>query len=103
MGTTGELAPQGRVLNTPLFVPVGVAVFFAFSSWSARLLFGPGPSPSIEATQWATASGRLADTGDLLVNSVGALVGTLMALLAAGLTSLVRAGGMVSRVGDPRL
>ena len=101
-GTTGGLAPRERVLNTLLFVPVGVAAFFAFSSWSARPLFGPGPSPTIEATQWATASGRLAGTGDLLVNSVGALVGTLMALLAAGLTSLVRAGGMVSRVGDPR-
>lgn len=101
-GTTGGLALQERVLNTLLFVPVGVAAFFAFSSWSARPLFGPGPSLSIEATQWATASGRPADTGDLLGNSVGALVGTLMALLAAGLTSLVRAGGMVSRVGDPR-
>ena len=85
---TGGLALQERVMNTLLFVPIGVAAFFAFSSWSARLLFGPALSLTIESTQWALASDRSPDTGDLLVNGVGSLLGSLMALTAVGVVGV---------------
>ena len=85
---TGGLVLQERVMNTLLFVPIGVAAFFAFSSWPARLLFGPALSLTIESTQWALASGRSVDTGDLLVNGVGALIGTLTALMAVAIVGL---------------
>ncbi|MEU3309790.1 VanZ family protein [Nocardiopsis sp. NPDC006832] len=85
---TGGLALQERVLNTLLFVPIGIAAFFAFSSWSARLLFGPALSSTIETTQWVLAADRLPDTGDLLVNGVGSLFGTLFALTAVGLVEV---------------
>ncbi|MFE1101203.1 VanZ family protein [Nocardiopsis alba] len=88
-GHSGGLALQERVLNTLLFVPIGIAAFFAFDSWAARLLFGPALSLLIETGQWALATGRLADTGDLLVNGAGSLLGTLFALVAVGVVSLL--------------
>ena len=85
---TGGLALQERVMNTLLFVPIGIAAFFAFPSWSARLLFGPALSLTIESTQWALAAGRSPDTGDLLVNGGGSLFGTLIALTAVGVVGV---------------
>ncbi|WP_017589476.1 VanZ family protein [Nocardiopsis ganjiahuensis] len=91
-GTTGGVALQERTLNTLLFVPIGVVAFFAFGSWPARVLFGPALSLAVEAAQWALPWGRLADTGDLMVNSVGAVVGTLLAAGAVGVVAVVRPG-----------
>lgn len=87
-GHSAGLALQERTLNTLLFVPVGIVAFFAFGSWTARLAFGPGLSLTIETAQWALAAGRAADVGDLMVNSVGSLVGTLMALSAVVVVGL---------------
>ena len=84
-----------------LFVPVGIVAFFAFGSWAARLFFGPMLSLTIEASQWALAAGRTADTGDLLVNGTGSLVGTLMALGALVLVGAVRSRGSAS-LGEAR-
>ncbi|WP_460776651.1 VanZ family protein [Nocardiopsis nanhaiensis] len=86
-GHSYGLALQERALNALLFVPVGIAAFFAFSSWSARIFFGPVLSLTVETTQWALAADRMADTGDLLVNSAGSWVGTLLALVAVAMTS----------------
>lgn len=95
-GHNGGLALQERTLNALLFVPVGIVAFFAFGSWAARVLFGPALSLTIEASQWALAAGRTADTGDLLVNGVGSLVGTLLALSAIVLVGAVRSRGSAS-------
>ncbi|GHC93251.1 hypothetical protein GCM10007079_42460 [Nocardiopsis terrae] len=92
-GTSGGLALQERTLNTLLFVPVGVLAFFAFGSWTARVLFGPGLSLTVEAAQWALPWNRMADTGDLLVNSAGSVAGTLFALAAVGAVAVARPGG----------
>ncbi|GAA1082236.1 VanZ family protein [Nocardiopsis metallicus] len=89
-GTTGGLALQERVLNTLLFVPIGVVAFFAFSSWVARLLFGPALSLTVEASQWALPWGRIANIGDLMVNSAGSLIGTLIAALSVGVVTAIR-------------
>lgn len=86
-GHSDGLALQERTLNTLLFVPIGIASFFAFRSWTARLFFGPVLSLTIEGSQWALAADRMADTGDLLVNGVGSLGGTLLALIA---TTIIR-------------
>jgi hypothetical protein len=88
--TTGGLVFQERVLNILLFVPIGVVAFFAFSSWSARLLFGPALSLTVEAAQWALPWGRTADMGDLMVNSAGSVIGTLMAALSVGVVAAIR-------------
>ncbi|GAA1456178.1 VanZ family protein [Nocardiopsis exhalans] len=89
-GTTGGLALQERVLNTLLFVPIGVVAYFAFSSWTARLLFGPALSLTVEASQWALPWGRMADIGDLMVNSAGSVIGTLIAAFSVGAVSAIR-------------
>lgn len=88
--TNGGLVLQERVLNTLLFVPIGVVAFFAFGSRTARVLFGPALSLTVEASQWALPWGRMADMGDLMVNSVGSVVGTLMAAGATGVVAAVR-------------
>ena len=89
-GTTGGLALQERVLNALLFVPIGVVAFLASGSWTTRLLSGPALSLTVEAAQWALPWGRVADTGDLMVNSAGSLAGTLIAALAVGVAAVIR-------------
>lgn len=102
-GTTGGLVLQERVLNTLLFVPIGVVAFFAFSAWTARLLCGPALSLTVEASQWALPWGRLADIGDLMVNSAGSLVGTLLAAVSVALVSTLRPVPAAGNGEDDRL
>ncbi|MFD3683820.1 VanZ family protein [Nocardiopsis sp. NPDC058631] len=60
---------EEKALNALLFVPLGILAFFSFSSWWVRLLFGPSLSVVVEALQWITAMGKVADTADALANS----------------------------------
>ncbi|GAA1442797.1 hypothetical protein GCM10009602_20920 [Nocardiopsis tropica] len=91
IGTMGEPAQYAalilkeKAMNALLFVPLGILAFFAFSPWWARLLFGPALSVSVETLQWAVGAGRVADTGDVLANSGGFLVGAGMAAVSAAL------------------
>jgi hypothetical protein len=75
-----SMMAQEKIANALLFVPLALVAFHAFSSWPARVFFGPAISILIETVQWALASGRSADTGDVLMNTIGSLTGTAMAL-----------------------
>ncbi|WP_433701559.1 VanZ family protein [Nocardiopsis sp. CA-288880] len=76
---------EEKAMNALLFVPLGILAFFAFSPWWARLSFGPILSVSVETLQWAAGAGRAADTGDVLANSAGFLVGAGMAAASAAI------------------
>lgn len=82
---------EEKTVNALHFVPVGIIAFHAFSSWAPRLLSGPALSVTIESVQWVMASGRSTDVGDLLINSLGSLIGTGMAVGSViGVQFLVR-------------
>ena len=70
--------------NVTLFVPLGAALA-AF--WHRRGLVLPlalalAVSIAVETFQWAVPSGRIANSADVLANTVGALIGVLLAVLA---------------------
>ncbi|MDR2255271.1 MAG: VanZ family protein [Arthrobacter sp.] len=73
-------------LNVLLFIPLGV-LGVRLLGWHpiATVLFGFGVSLAIEATQYTGLFGlfcryRVADVGDLITNTLGALIGVLLAL-----------------------
>lgn len=72
---------SGHLLGLLLFVPVGILAFYAFTRCWARLAFGPALSVSIESVQWAMAAGNIADTADVMLNTAGSLVGTVIAMV----------------------
>jgi hypothetical protein len=70
--------------NVTLFVPLGAALA-AF--WYRRgplvpLAVAIAVSVTVETFQWAVPSGRIANSADVLANTVGALIGVLLAVLA---------------------
>ena len=76
------------LLNVLLFIPVGIfAVRWLRANAVLATLLGAGLSLLIEATQFTgvwgiyTCAYRVADVDDLLVNTTGALIGTLLAYL----------------------
>jgi len=79
---------EEKALNALLFVPLGILSYFSFSSWWARASFGPAVSVAIEAIQWTTGMGNVADTADVLANSSGHVVGVGLAAAASGLFAL---------------
>ncbi|GAB3207777.1 VanZ family protein [Marinactinospora thermotolerans] len=85
-GVDDNVAPsllvQEKTVNTLLFIPIGIVAFAAFSSWAARLAFGPGLSFTIEFLQWAMAATRSSELADFVVNSAGHLIGLAMAVAA---------------------
>ena len=75
-----EAALRGRgdqlvIANVALFIPVGLA--FALQRWSMRraLVVAAALSVVSETMQYATDSGRVAQVDDVIVNTVGALIG----------------------------
>lgn len=89
-----SLVLEERLLNFVLFVPVGILAFYAFTRWWARIFFGTALSVGIETIQWAMAAGHLAHTGDVAVNTSGALAGTVVAAISLGAARWVHAGGL---------
>lgn len=76
------------LFNVVLFIPVGIlAVRWARANILTGTLIGAGLSLVIEATQltgiWGiyTCAYRVADVDDLMVNTTGAFIGTLLAYL----------------------
>ena len=68
--------------NVTLFVPLGAALAAA---WTRRrphavLLAAVLVSVAVEAFQWAVPSGRIANSADVLANTVGAALGIGLAL-----------------------
>ncbi|GAA1899377.1 hypothetical protein GCM10009716_06510 [Streptomyces sodiiphilus] len=81
-----EMYIRQLTANALMFVPLPALVRTSFgrASVTQTLLACIGLSAFIELTQWLQSAGRVADVDDLLLNSVGATVGTVIHLAAAG-------------------
>jgi glycopeptide antibiotics resistance protein len=87
------------IANILLFVPLGLLLRLAVprASWVVPAVLGVGLSGAIEVLQMGTA--RVSDPRDILANTVGALLGVVLAaaILAVGR----RSRGAVERRGQP--
>jgi len=76
----GDLGMLDVLLNILLFVPLGAGLVFRGLSWRRAMLLGAALSLAIEVTQYFAIPGRDASLSDLLTNTTGTLVGSLLAL-----------------------
>jgi len=69
--------------NITLFVPLGAALaaLWCRRSFLIVLLLAAGVSVAVEVFQWAYPSGRIANTADVIANTVGAALGITIARL----------------------
>lgn len=67
--------------NVTLFVPFGAALAALWSrrSWLVVLLAGTMVSISVEVFQWAFPTGRIANSADVIANTVGVGLGITLA------------------------
>ncbi len=72
--------PYEPLANVLLFVPLGLLVSTLGWRLGAVLGFGFGVSVVIEVTQYLLDIGRTADVNDVIENTLGVLVGCLVAL-----------------------
>ena len=73
--------------NVTLFVPLGasLATLWWRRRWTLPLGLAVGVSVGVELFQWAFPTGRIANSADVLANTVGAALGIVIArLLHAG-------------------
>jgi len=95
----GELGAVDVILNVLLFVPLGAALAHAGSSWRRALLLGSALSLSVELLQATIVFGRDASVGDFLTNSLGTVLGALLARrLPAWLRPTPRAAARLAAV-----
>lgn len=69
----------GSIANVLLFVPLGAALRSKGLPIRATALIGLLTSVVVEGAQWAVISGRTTSTDDVLLNTLGALVGHALA------------------------
>ncbi len=72
--------------NVTLFVPLGasLALLLCRRSWSVPLVLALLVSVAVETFQWAMPTGRIANSADVIANTVGAAVGVSIARLLGG-------------------
>jgi len=76
--------------NIAMFIPLGFLIFFVLprSRWWLALLICPALSITIEVVQGVALSQRFATVSDVIANTLGGIIGVLLAL---GLRRLVNA------------
>jgi len=92
--------------NIAMFVPLGFLIFYVLprSRWWLALVICPALSILIEITQGVALAQRFASIGDVVANSLGGLVGALLALALRSVINrrdrrmLARYGVLVARV-----
>jgi len=69
--------------NVLMFLPLGflVSMLLPVRVWWLALVILPGLSVAIELTQAAALSARFATVSDVIANSTGAVIGTLLAVM----------------------
>lgn len=69
--------------NVLMFVPLGflVSMLLPLRGWWMALIICPGASVAIEITQSLALSARFATVSDVVSNSIGALVGAVLAVM----------------------
>ena len=82
-GIPGGVVLVEVALNVALFVPLSLLGAFLLDRWrvASWLLAGLGVTVLVEAVQLAFLPGRSASLRDVLANTVGALLGLLLARL----------------------
>lgn len=75
----GALGTVDVLLNVLLFVPFGVALRLTGARPGSIALIGLGVSVAIELLQWKVIPGRDASISDVITNTVGTLLGGLVA------------------------
>lgn len=90
----GPLGGVDFLANVVLFLPLGVALAAGGRSPARALWMSAALSLAIEACQWRLVPGRDASAGDVLANSLGAVVG---ALAASHRTTLLRPSPQAAR------
>jgi glycopeptide antibiotics resistance protein len=80
--------------NVTLFVPLGavLASLWPRRSWIVPLGAAVLVSVGVEVFQWAYPSGRIANSADVIANSVGALLGIVLARVTGAAGRAGRAG-----------
>lgn len=80
----GELEFSANVL---MFIPLGffLALLLSQRFWWLAVLIGPAFSAAIEAAQYVYLDDRTADVSDFISNSIGALLGALVAFIIRAL------------------
>lgn len=76
-GTGSEI---DAVLNTFVFVPLGLLMVLAGARFGTVLVVALASTLTIEVTQYLTDLGRTADINDVITNTAGALLGALVML-----------------------
>ena len=79
----GRLGAVDFLLNVALFVPFGVAACYVMGRPGRVVALGLVFSLAIEVLQVSVVPGRDASVGDLLANTLGTMVGALLALVAS--------------------
>jgi glycopeptide antibiotics resistance protein len=69
--------------NVAMFIPLGflVSLLLPARVWWLALVISPGLSVGIELTQAFALSARFATAADVAANSIGGLIGTLLAVI----------------------
>ncbi|HUR17106.1 MAG TPA: VanZ family protein [Candidatus Limnocylindrales bacterium] len=83
------------VANVALFIPLGVALAWRGTRFVKTAAFGAAISILAEAVQYAADHGRVAQSGDVIVNVAGAVVGWALFVALTG------GWGPLSRAYDP--
>jgi hypothetical protein len=79
----GSLGGVDFVLNTVLFMPLGLGLYWLLRDGRTALLTGVAATLLIELLQWRFIPGRDASLGDLLANSIGTALGIGLARVGA--------------------
>jgi hypothetical protein len=74
----GESGSSGFLLNILLFVPLGAMLARSGTAHTRATLVGLATSGCIEVAQYLVVPGRVTSLGDLLANTLGALLGAVL-------------------------
>jgi hypothetical protein len=78
----GSLGGVDFTLNVILFVPLGLALRWLTGRWTTVAVVAGLTTLSVEALQWRFIPGRDASLGDLIANTLGAMLGGWFAVMS---------------------
>ncbi|MEP7383243.1 MAG: VanZ family protein, partial [Gemmatimonadota bacterium] len=75
----GDLGGVDVILNVALFVPLGITLVAAGTSWRRAVAIAFATTLLVESLQYTLIPGRDATLSDLLTNTIGGTIGALLA------------------------
>ena len=76
----GTLGGVDFALNILLFIPLGLSLRWYAGSWKTPIIAGAALTLLVESMQWRLIAGRDPSRGDLVANTLGAIVGAWLAV-----------------------